>query len=47
VQQQVVQARRALLTSRVNLFAALGSDSDAFAVAPETQTNPIQQKGRN
>lgn len=47
VQQQVVQARRALLTSRVNLFAALGSDIDAFAVTPQSQTNSIQEKGRN
>jgi len=46
VQQQVVQARRALLASRVNLFAALGSDADASAVATETTTNPTRERGQ-
>ncbi|WP_353117877.1 efflux transporter outer membrane subunit [Nitratidesulfovibrio sp.] len=49
VQQQVVQARRALLSSRVNLYAALGSDTDVSAMVPDTayQSSPKERGGSN
>ena len=37
-QQQLVQTRRALLASRVNLYAALGGGSDEFAALPALAT---------
>ena len=47
VAQQLVQTRRALLASRVDLYAALGSDTDTSAVDPNT-ANPsyLRERGQ-
>jgi len=40
-EQQLVQTRRALLSSRVSLYAALGGGSQGFARLPVSATRPV------
>ena len=46
-EQQVVQIRRALLTSRVNLYAVLGGGSMDFVSLPAARNTPNSTRGTN